>query len=274
MRKLALALATTAAVCAHTTVVFGSGATHVEQPASGFNGPYIGAGIGVATSSGDYKDRWGTSDSALQQVHKGNRSANGILGGINAGWDFIFSDQFLLGLEAYLDASGVEGRESADRGSGATNRAILTSKADMDWTVGVMARLGVLIDRGLLYATIGWAGTDMDLKGTLDLSGATPAGRVLGFKDSKFNNGVRAGVGASMMVTNNIMFGAEAAYTHYQNMTLRGYFTPNANEQGAGLALANTRQFVEFKNDPDLLEVRVKIAWKFNNLKFLNNSRV
>ena len=127
----------------------------VYSPTSAYNwngsyvGPQLGYGWGKATNAGTDWD------------------ANGLAGGVFAGYNFTPSPGFVVGVEGDVSATGMEGTLGG-------------VKVSNPWDATLRARAGFTVDRFLVYGTGGLAlgGVKVQSGGSSD--SATQVGWVLG----------------------------------------------------------------------------------------------
>ncbi|WP_168201635.1 outer membrane protein [Phreatobacter aquaticus] len=125
-------------------------ASAVVMPAFSWTGFYIGGQIGGAwmnNSTREFVTATGVA-TGFQQAFR----ANGLIGGIHGGYNYQINN-FVLGLEADLEAAGVSGGYRLANGNGTRFRD--------NWQGSVRARAGVAVDRALFYVTGGVAFAQM-----------------------------------------------------------------------------------------------------------------
>ena len=138
-----------------------------------WNGSYVGAQIGYG---------WG------QASNVGNDwDANGLAGGVFAGYNFTPSPGFVVGVEGDINATGMEGTLGG-------------VKVSNPWDATLRARAGFTVDRFLIYGTGGLA-----MGGVKVASG--------GASDSSTQVGWTLGGGVEAAVTNNVTARLEYRYT-------------------------------------------------------------
>jgi outer membrane immunogenic protein len=104
--------------------------------------------------------------------------ASGFLGGFQGGYNFLYTNGVLLGLEADLTLSAIEGSTG-----GVTVRN--------EYMGTIRGRLGFAVDRMLFYGTAGWGMG----RGVVSIGGAT---------DHRTHSGWALGLGAEAGITPNI----------------------------------------------------------------------
>ncbi|WP_423068152.1 outer membrane protein [Devosia sp. CN2-171] len=143
-------------------------------------------------------------------------TAGGFVGGIQAGYNWQFDENFLIGLEADIQASTIDGRVSLEVTD--ETGAIIdgTFSADLgtklDWFATIRPRIGWVNDRFVVYATGGlaWGQTTSSIHA--DFSGMM---EVEPFDESVTNDrfGWTVGAGIEYALTDNITFKTEYLYT-------------------------------------------------------------
>ncbi|MBL8568451.1 MAG: porin family protein [Phreatobacter sp.] len=169
----------------------------VVAPAFSWTGFYLGAQIGYG---------WGRATQPWTAVivnpttfplFQNDARQSGVLGGLHAGFNYQIN-QFVLGLEADIEASGINGN---DGGSGGDVNGVRHR-----WNASLRARAGIAIDRALIYATGGVAFLNAQ---------ATQISRVpnefIGFNST----GWTLGAGIEYAFTPNWTARAEYRYTDY-----------------------------------------------------------
>jgi outer membrane immunogenic protein len=138
-----------------------------------WTGFYVGGNVGYG---------WGTADNtlSLSQQLDGPDSATlgatdsnrikGVIGGLQAGYNWQLAPSWLAGVEADIQASGQKGTTvygATIIGPAATgnNAATLTDTNKLNWFGTVRGRLGVTSDRWLVYATGGLAYGEVKVHG-------------------------------------------------------------------------------------------------------------
>jgi outer membrane immunogenic protein len=127
----------------------------VYSPTSAYNwnGSYVGAQLGYG---------WGKAANAGSTW-----DANGLTGGVFAGYNFVPSTNFVVGVEGDINASGMSGTLGG-------------IKVSNPWDATLRARAGFAVDRFLVYGTGGLAvgGVKVESGGSSD--SATKVGWTLG----------------------------------------------------------------------------------------------
>lgn len=134
-------------------------------------------------------------------------TASGFLGGVQAGYNWQWDDGFLLGIEADIQGSTVDGRVSLTLTDGmGTLDADLGTK--LDWFATIRPRLGFVNDRFVVYATGGLAWGQTTSSISVDFGGPL-------IDESVTNDrfGWTVGAGIEYALTDTITFKTEYLYT-------------------------------------------------------------
>ena len=153
---------------------------------SGFDwtGPYVGASLGWG---------WGNFTTRSTPTGKFENDANGILGGLYGGYNFMFTPNILTGVEGTFDFTNLD--DSSTVGG-------VNVKTGSDWNSTIRGRLGYAFDNFLIYGTGGLALADLDVK----------AG---GAKDSTVALGWTLGAGVESAVSKNVTVRLDYAYENF-----------------------------------------------------------
>jgi outer membrane immunogenic protein len=161
-----------------------------------FAGGLLGYGWGQANGSG------------------ADRDANGVTGGAYAGYDWQVSPSFVVGGEADITASGMEGK-----GNGL--------KVNNPWNSTFRAKAGFTMDRFMLYGTGGLSVGEVEVKKT---SGGSSA--------SEAKAGWTIGAGGEALITNSVTGRLEYRYTDYGTDNYKGNNVDfHSNQVFAGVGL-------------------------------------
>lgn len=235
MRKIAIALLTT---------TLASNAALANK----FDGGYVGVGLGYGQSTGKSEASVynNIAPGGFYSRVSGDRAAKGVLGGLHAGWDKVWQDKWLFGLEVTGDLSSVEGKIKDT-----ANNPQLHSKTRMKYGFGANLRAGVVMHDVLGYLSLGYSGThwEQDIAAT---------GAVVGKKThKKFLNGFRAALGMGTMLNEHLMLSGEVAQTWIEKISLKNNIT----------SPVGTNVTARSNYHPRLLEGRIKLSWKFKHMK-------
>ena len=134
-------------------------------PAPSWTGFYVGANIGGGWSNGDVGD-YTPNDPAMVAWFSAfgppsslSLDSSGVIGGVQLGYNWQFNRNWLAGIEADFDGSGVKSSTSVPAFLlGTTVPATTTADERIKWFGTVRARLGFLpTDNLLAYVTGGFA---------------------------------------------------------------------------------------------------------------------
>ncbi len=117
-------------------------------PVWSWTGFYFGGHLGYGWQHVDSN----SSDAAGALVDTNSSDGNGVFGGVQIGWNYMFVPNWVVGIEA--DISGADIKRT-DSGCSATGCA--TSDTNIDDFGTVRGRLGYAWNNVLLYGTGGWA---------------------------------------------------------------------------------------------------------------------
>lgn len=191
----ALALLGGAASAADLATKYPVKAVAPVVPVFSWTGFYIGGNIG-----------WGWADSSLNvspiygaaPTSIGVGSANGFIGGLQAGYNYQFANNVVLGLEADIDWTSMGSNTVVISNTGGAG------EASLDYVGTIRARLGYAFDRVLPYITGGAAYAN------------TNYGTIYGISTSQTNWGWTIGAGVEYAFTNNWTAKIEYLYVDLQ----------------------------------------------------------
>jgi outer membrane immunogenic protein len=166
-------------------------AAPMMEPAFNWNGFYIGAHIGGAWASRDF-NQTDTLFPAL--VETGTITSSGVIGGGQIGYNWQFSPNWLIGIEA--DVSGADLNGSTTTAPGGNAPAVVGWNDKIDLFGTVRGRLGWVHDNWLLYGTGGFAWVDDQFTRTQLVAGPNSPAAGLVVSNSQTATGWVAGVGA------------------------------------------------------------------------------
>jgi outer membrane immunogenic protein len=173
-------------------------------PASGWTGLYIGGNVGYGWDSGSSGVSALATDAALAPALAAflaagsyptslSPSAKGVIGGGQIGYNWQLPSQWLVGLEADLQASGIKGSASQTLSPAFLDMTSTGVTKSIDWFGTARGRVGFLVTpQWLLYGTGGLAyGETKSSFTTTDLtSGCQPSATLCA---NGASSGVRAG---------------------------------------------------------------------------------
>ncbi len=167
-------------------------AVPASQQSIDWTGIYVGGELGWAFGNFDNSANGGQNDF----------NANGLGGGVYAGYNFQVTPNVVVGLETEFNLTDLEKRSSAGG---------LSIKSSSDWNAAFRGRLGYAFDRYLIYGAGGLALADLEASAN-------------GVKDSKTAVGWTLGAGAEAAVTNNVVARFDYSYQDFgdQNFNLGG----------------------------------------------------
>lgn len=133
-----------------------------------WNGFYVGANVGYGwahTSS----DAYSMVTGALTGSSTNDR--NGIVGGGQVGYNWMFAPQWLLGIEGDFDGAGMTGSNDSCTATGCVHGDHRT-----DWLATVRGRIGYAWDNVLLFGTGGGIWVNSKTDRTITLGGGAALG--------------------------------------------------------------------------------------------------
>lgn len=206
-------------------------------PAYNWGGFYVGgaAGLGTQRTTWDDVDGWFDDDPLRFKLKN-----SGFTLGAYAGYNFLVSPQFLLGVETDIT------RNFGDDGLNLDDELILSS--DANWLGSTRLRLGWTLDRTLLYATGGIAYGNPSATWRDDFGAA--------WKADGWRVGYAIGAGVEYAATTNWLLRLEGIYYNLGHENAKD-ITPSteiASEYTPGY-----RQRVKF----DGFNIRAGVAYKF-----------
>ena len=144
---------------------------------------------------------------------------NGVIGGGQIGYNWQFSPNWVVGLEADIQASGEKGSKGFGNSFSLTTpitgypvigTTLTDYEAKISWFGTVRGRIGYAWDRVMVYATGGLAYGEVKLDGTRTVSGTigtaplnAPFSIAHAIGHSRTNTGWTAGAGAEVALVGN-----------------------------------------------------------------------
>lgn len=169
------------------------------SPAFNWTGGYIGGQVGYL---------WGDGDASGPDFGGGPVDASvepdGWLGGIYVGYNYQFTNNVVLGIDADFAWTGADDESTIFDDAGPAG----TLETELDWEGAVRTRLGYAVDRFLPYIAGGVA------FGRLSGEAFDAGGASLG-DDDDTGTGWTLGVGLDYAFTDNIIGRAEYRYTDF-----------------------------------------------------------
>lgn len=172
-----------------------------------WTGGYIGVNAGYA--GGTFKHPFEVDNGDIYRSGSLDVTSSGFVGGIQAGYNWQM-DQYVLGLETDIQASGLKAEVKADLNDFFGFDAKAGTK--VSWFGTTRVRLGYTpVDRFMIYATGGVAYGKV--KSYADIDGD-------GISASKTKVGYTVGAGAEYAITNNVTIKSEYLFTDLGKMNL------------------------------------------------------
>ena len=193
-------------------------------PAYNWTGLYIGGNLGGGWARADFANTaTGTAGGVPlpTNTNSGTATASGLIGGGQIGFNYEFPANWLLGIEADIDAANITGSASGcvATAAGVVGSCATNSIRFQDFGT-VRGRFGYAFNNVLLYGTGGWAYGERNTTSTVTCVGAgCPVGPSLPFvfnspSVSTFLSGWTAGAGVEWGFLPNWTLRAE--YLHLQ----------------------------------------------------------
>jgi outer membrane immunogenic protein len=241
MRRLSVALIATVSAIAFTQIALAADlpvkapryTPPPPAPVYSWTGFYIGGNVGYS---------WGNADSDISAdpvtanfgvftipipgfVGSDSMKPKGIIGGGQIGYNWQFSPNWVVGLEADWQASGEKASHSftnpfsftpASPAVLVTGTAVTDYEAKISWFGTLRGRIGYAWDRVMLYATGGLAYGEVKVAGTNTVSGTAgifgPFLAVTAIGHSKVNAGWTVGAGIEGALVDHWTWKAEYLY--------------------------------------------------------------
>jgi outer membrane immunogenic protein len=191
-----------------------------------WTGIYVGGQIGYAWSSGNLDFAGVDPFSAAGISSSLSSSAQGIIGGAHVGYNFQIN-QLVVGLEGNVDGTSISNTVNASF-PGVFGGTIVAAQTSSDIQGSIRARLGLALDRVLLYATGGVAfggfSTSYSFTGNNNALAALNGGNSFSGQNafSTTKTGWTAGGGIDYAVTDNWSIFAEYRYTQFGTVSNPG----------------------------------------------------
>jgi outer membrane immunogenic protein len=167
----------------------------VATPAYSWTGFYVGAHAG-------YGFGFAKTTEPLETDFLGGR---GFIGGLLAGYNYMLTPRWLLGIEGDASWSNMAHNESFNNGIG----DVFTLKIDQRQAYSLRGRLGYLLaPETLLYGTAGWVWSKFNY--SLDVGFASET-------DSRWFNGPQVGAGIETMIAPGWIARLEYLHSFYTN---------------------------------------------------------
>ena len=220
-----------------------------------FNGPYLGAALGLGSNLGKQKENLTQAGNSTLNL-SGRNARAGILGGLNAGWNWRLpcnmSGNWLVGLDLFADAANVKSSHTIN--STDVNNVNINFKTTMKWGFGAGAKFGVIANNVLYYTSAHWVGSQFKLNA--HFTSTKPPAVNASANKKKFASGIRIGLGMEAPINEHVNLGIEGGYSWYKviNATTTIIQAGSANE------------IIKFSNKPTIIDIKAKISWAFKGI--------
>jgi len=187
----------------------------VEAPAFDWTGFYVGINGGLA--GGTFEHPVAFDDGEDDVSGTVDITSSGFLYGVQAGANWQLDDNFLIGIEADVQGSSVDGRLSIElEGDGPGETLAADAGTSLDWLATIRPRLGFVHDQFLVYATGGLAFGQTTSSASLAFGEGLP----LELESENDRFGYTVGAGIEYALAENITFKTEYLYTDLGTETL------------------------------------------------------
>ena len=212
----------------------------VDDPLQAFDGDwsgfYVGSHMGWGQYSGRGETRSATGEaSVVAASERVNRQARAATGGLQAGYNWMLSDQWVAGVEIDGGASPAKGREYFFAPELASNAFAEKEKIqaeyryEYDWNASIRARLGRTFGRTLVYGTGGVALLNERQTRIQGRSNSASAGSPFGIvtrpyfseEAEELRIGLALGAGAEVAFSNRVSLKTEYVYSHFGDEDFR-----------------------------------------------------
>ncbi len=197
----------------------------VETAAPVFNWTGFYAGVHAGYGWADFDNQYRSGDNFSDLVNGGGNKPDGFFGGLQLGYNYQFSNQVVLGIEA--DAAVADLKDSAGGLMGDLDDDYYRYNAEtkIDAFGTVRARLGYAADRFLPYVTGGFAWAHTDYSFAFDTSSPNLYGS---YSQSDVFTGWTVGAGLEYAITDKISAKLEYLYADLGSKDYSIDLGPNA----------------------------------------------
>lgn len=230
--------------------------------ADDWTGFYVGGNIGSA--NGDSQTtvalggQWSIESQAVQDTFSNSLSPNlspdGTSYGIQMGYDYQFSNNFVLGIEFDYNQLGLDEVQATSATPPSlpslTYNAI--NRIDADEMFSLRPKFGYAFENTMLYATAGWAWTSYD------------------FSAEVLSNGGYSKIGSNSDTLTSVVWGAGVEHKFGNNWSVRlEYLNVNGDDTSynsvyrAGSSFVTPAYLETFNQDLDYDIIRVGVNYRF-----------
>ncbi len=184
-------------------------------PIFNWTGFYVGANVGGAWSNVNVSNSTvfdATGAAAVTSTSSGSGNASGVIGGGQIGANYQFPSNWVIGIEADVDGSSLNGSSS---GCSVTGTGCATVNTKLNDFGTVRGRLGYAMNNVLFYGSGGWAWAESSTTSNftcVSTTGACPG------TSTTFTGGSSSG---SVTATNGWAAGAGIEWAFTRNWTMR-----------------------------------------------------
>jgi outer membrane immunogenic protein len=185
---------------------------------SRWNGPYLGVNAGYLGSQSDYPFKGKVLDTSING--KGSSKSGGIVGGIQGGYNWELSPQYILGLEGEFSFSDIKDKTTAFSGLPSMGVPAYSVDSNIKNLGALRARMGYAVDEILFFVSAGLAFGTQDMS----ISSMNAAGKVSNIgSGTQLMTGWTAGLGIEYLVSSNLTLKAEYIYMDFGNTAIFNY---------------------------------------------------
>lgn len=231
---IALALAASPALAADMSYPVKAPPMVAVVPVFSWTGFYLGANVGYGWGDGDgyapyWDDSYGVYDNLLTS---GSGDPDGWFGGFQAGYNYQFYNNVVLGIEADVDFADM--KDSWGFSYNTEDDVFVTGsyQTKIDAFGTIRARLGYAYDRFLPYITGGLAWANVKVSGTtvVDFPGDVPGDGIVAIASGSYSDtywGWALGAGVEYAFTDNWTMKAEYIWADVGSTSFSGLFDDN-----------------------------------------------
>ena len=213
MRKIVLSL-TTAAALSSFAMAGGDIVPVAPAPADNWSGFYVGAQVGGTWGDADtkadvYDYEYTVGQNEWVKIAEGDSkpNPNGFIGGLYAGYNWLFDNDWLVGIEGSYNWSDAKDDATVKHEGEVVGDA--EAEIKQKWEAAVIARVGKVIDDSYMPYILGGA-TWTKLDASASFQGISGS-------DSDTVSGWTVGAGIEFKLTENLHARAQYRYSDYND---------------------------------------------------------
>jgi outer membrane immunogenic protein len=208
-----------------------------------WSGIYVGAHVGGGWATNDISNpSFGLIGTFLGVPVVQTTDSSGILGGVQAGWNYQIG-RFVLGTEVDFSWADVNGTSTSTFAAGIGGPGTSISRsltADTDWMATSTVRLGYAHDRWMFYSKAGAAFAHTNYTSTW-VGNGPGGGAIFAGTGDETHVGWTVGFGAEWAFWNNVSAKLEYNFMDFgsKTVTLNGVFGPGVGGLPASVGVVN-----------------------------------